>query len=218
MAIQAVLFDVIGTTVKETDPQMINHCFQQAFVDHHIEVDPRILSDNRGRDKKEVIQSIVESNSLPLTNVDSVYWSFKQLFIARINEFKANDGAEEMFSFLRQHHVMIGLGTGLPRDLFEKVLSHLGWNKIMFDYIGIGAELKGTRPDPAMIIDMMSKLNLSDSRRFLKVGDTRADIQEGRNAGTLTVAILSGTQDQAMLEKEKPDYLINHLLDLKKIF
>ena len=38
MKIQAVLFDIIGTTIKEKNPDTINHCFEKAFLNYGVEV------------------------------------------------------------------------------------------------------------------------------------------------------------------------------------
>jgi phosphoglycolate phosphatase-like HAD superfamily hydrolase len=67
-----------------------------------------------------------------------------------------------------------------------------------------------------MILDMMKKFRLNNSE-LLKVGDTITDIREGKNAGVLTAAILSGTQSQEELVSQEPDYVINSLSQLKDI-
>jgi len=53
---------------------------------------------------------------------------------------------------------------------------------------------------------------------LLKVGDTVADIQEGKNAGVVTAAILAGTQANELLRAENPDFLIEELMELKPLF
>jgi phosphoglycolate phosphatase-like HAD superfamily hydrolase len=68
-----------------------------------------------------------------------------------------------------------------------------------------------------MILDMLKKLSGVDRSEFLKVGDTTADIQEGKNAGVATVAILSGSQTAEQLQAEHPDYFIRSLFELKAI-
>jgi pyrophosphatase PpaX len=67
-----------------------------------------------------------------------------------------------------------------------------------------------------MIFDMMNRYGLTKSE-VLKVGDTTADIQEGKNAGTYTAAILSGTQDEKEILKEQPDFVIRKLSELKTL-
>src|SRR6185503_20663451 len=111
--------------------------------------------------------------------------------------------------------IRIGLGTGLPRDTFEAIFNYLGWNVKHFDYIGIAEEMAKGRPHPDMIFAMMKKLGLGVDE-LIKVGDTVADIREGKNAGVKTVAILSGTQDEQDIRDQQPDNIIRSLDELRK--
>ena len=117
---------------------------------------------------------------------------------------------------MKARKVIIGLGTGLPRDTFEKIFNHLRWSRKQFDYIGIAEETGKGRPHPDMILDMLEKCRLQASE-LLKVGDTVADIQEGKNAKVPTAAILSGTQSEKDIISEQPDFIIRHLSELRKI-
>jgi len=63
---------------------------------------------------------------------------------------------------------------------------------------------------------MRSMLGISPAE-LLKVGDTVADIQEGKNAGVLTAVLLSGTQDEVTLIKQNPDFVLHKLTDLIEI-
>jgi phosphoglycolate phosphatase-like HAD superfamily hydrolase len=100
--------------------------------------------------------------------------------------------------------------------LFFDIYSHLQWQVYKFDYIGISSEVGKSRPDPAMIFDMMKKLKVK-ADQFLKVGDTIADIQEGKNAGVKTVVLLSGTQPEKDLMAQSPDFAIHSLQELVAI-
>ena len=52
--IKAVLFDFIGTTVKEADPDVINNCFESAFADNNIPVNIAALKKRGVRTKKSL--------------------------------------------------------------------------------------------------------------------------------------------------------------------
>ena len=54
-------------------------------------------------------------------------------------------------------------------------------------------------------------------RSISKCGDTIADIQEGKNAGVLTAAILSGTQNEREIAQQQPDFIIHSLAELQNI-
>jgi HAD superfamily hydrolase (TIGR01549 family) len=180
-------------------------------------VDIESLRPYRGRDKKDIISTLVKKNQLPETKTEKILQSFNQQVTANLHNFFTNDGAEELFAYLRTRNIKIGLGTGLSRDLFEKIFEEMKWKKSDFDYIGISNELSHSRPHPAMILDMMKKVGVSNPTHFLKVGDTISDIQEGKNANVITAVILSGTQRKEDLEKEKPDFMLTELREVKNI-
>ncbi len=165
----------------------------------------------------EMIKLVIKKQGLPLDYATKIYNSFKINFTNSIDNFSTNAGTLDVMTFLRERKIKIGLGTGLSRDLFDKIVSHLEWRQEMFDYTGIGDEVGKPRPHPDMIYDMMTKLSLSNKNEFLKIGDTVADIEEGKNAGVMTAALLAGTQSEEALEKAKPDFILKELPDLKEI-
>ena len=58
------------------------------------------------------------------------------------------------------------------------------------------------RPYPYMIFKNMEALELSDVRKVIKVGDTVADIKEGKQAGMEAVGILEGSSVMGLSEEE----------------
>lgn len=216
MAVKSVLFDFIGTTVLEKDPTLILTCFQRAFRDHNMEVDLAFLKANRGRDKNEMIDMMLQQLKKPLHLRFEVLRSFKQHFRNNLENFKENEGLDDVIFFLKAKKIKVGVGTGLTRDILQMLLEHFRWERFGFDYISTAEEAGRGRPHPDMIIDMMVKLHLNNYQ-FLKVGDTVADVEEGKNAEVLTAALLSGTQDAQLLRHSKPDYVINKLTEIKQI-
>jgi phosphonatase-like hydrolase len=217
MKVEAILFDVIGTTVQEKDPNTVNNCLFQAFTKHSVIVDSKTLNQFRGRDKKEIIRLTLAANQLPEARATQILESFNLNIIDSLHNFSGNEGAEELFAYLRGKQIKFGLGTGLSRELFELILKHLRWKKSDFDYIGIANELPRSRPHPDMIFDMMKILNVSNPTQFLKIGDTVSDIQEGKHAGVITAAMLSGTQPDEVLKSANPDFILKGLPDVKNI-
>jgi len=217
MKIKAVMFDVIGTTVKEKDPNTIINCLVKSFSENGVAADIEFLNRNRGRDKMELIREFVKEKDLSQDHSPLIFDSFKKNFLASIHNFMADRDAEDLFDHLNQLKIKIGLGTGLSKELFQILIEHLKWNIDRFDYIGVSNDALRSRPHPDMIFDMMHKLRISSPAEILKVGDTIADIREGKNAGVFTAAILSGTQSEKDLEKEGPDLMIRTLAELKII-
>jgi phosphonoacetaldehyde hydrolase len=216
MAITAVFFDFIGTTVLEKNNDVVLTCFQQAFSDSGVAVEKEVLIANRGKDKGVMITEILKSVKKDIRKKNEILASFKKHFGNSITEFSESKDLDATVAYLRSKKVKIGVGTGLPKDALQILLEHFHWERFGFDYISTAGEIGKSRPNPEMIIDMMVKLHLNNFQ-FLKVGDTVADIQEGKNANVMTAAILSGTQTEEVLRSEKPDYVIKRLLDLKQI-
>ena len=213
---KGVLFDFMGTTAIEKDPGMINQCFIKAFRDHAVAVPDEMIKMNRGKDKKEMILSVLNHYNKPDRLLPLILASFNTSITNGLNNFIENKGAREIIQFLHEKNIVAGLGTGFPKDIFTVIFRHLDWESIGFDYIGIAEETGRGRPHPDMIMDMLKKFRLQKNQ-FLKVGDTIADILEGKNAGVKTVAVLSGTQDEKEIIKQKPDFIIHHLVELKEI-
>jgi HAD superfamily hydrolase (TIGR01549 family) len=216
MPFTAVLFDFMGTTAAEKDPTMIHQCFIKAFRSHGVDVPDEIIKANRGRDKKEIVATVLQHHQQSQEAGAAILEAFNTLLKKNLDNFTANPETRPTVQFLKEKNIIRGLGTGFPRDVFDLIFDHLGWHDIGFDYTGIAEEIGQGRPHPGMIFDMMKKFQLP-KEQFLKVGDTIADIQEGKNAGVKTVAILSGTQDENELIKQQPDFIIRQLSELKAI-
>ncbi len=214
--IRAVLFDVIGTTVLEKDPDVINRCFHRSFLDQGVTVKMAEIIARRGKDKREAIQEILHAQDKSSTLTQAILDSFRKNFSSSISSFKENSGTAMIFQYLKNAGVKIGIGSGLPKDLFYAIYDHLHWNSHSFDFIGIAEDIGKGRPHPDMILRMLRDLNV-DRSEFLKVGDTVADIEEGKNAKVLTAAIFSGTQPKERLQACGPDFLISSLMEIKTI-
>jgi phosphonatase-like hydrolase len=212
---QCVLFDVIGTTVKEKDSNTILKCFAKAFSDNGVDLDIDYIRKNRGNDNKKMIAWILDQFQLPADLGAMVYQSFKNNFRDSIDNFEANDGAADLFSFLKSIGTKVGLGTGMERELLNHILAKVKWDINYFDYVSCGDDFDFHRPMPDMILGMMKKFDVTNESEVLKVGDTVMDIREGKNAYVRTCAVLSGTQSEDVLLNEEPDLLVESLVNLR---
>lgn len=215
-AIKAILFDVIGTTVIEKNPSIVNECFQKAFQDNGISVSSDVVKANRGKDKREAISLILQQLHHPAYLCDSVFIAFRKNLDDNLDNFSENEGLKETIEALRQRNIIIGVGTGLPYDIFRSIFNKLNWSPYKFDYVGVAEKTGRGRPHPDMILDMIKSFNIPPSA-FLKTGDTVADIQEGKNANVLTAALLSGTASEQELAAQKPDFIIRSLTEIIEI-
>ena len=206
---------MIGTTVIE-DGDIIVSCFSKAFHDHDIHIPPNIINSIRGKNKKEAIEEILTHTNNAPDRLQGIFDSFRANILNNIDRFSENPDLSDLLRFLKFKSIKVGIGTGLPGDIFESIAMHLGWSHDLFDYAGNSDTVRKGRPDPEMILDMLRTLDLPPSD-LLKVGDTVADIREGKNAGVRTVALLSGTALPHLLRAEQPSFVIGRLAGLRDI-
>jgi len=211
-----VLFDLIGTTVRDSKngESLILDCFYNAFDLIGYQINREILNQHRGKSKREAIYNILTDNELNIELTDKIYSDFIHLLNDSVIFFTEIEGASQVFKQLKNRQIKIGIGSGLPKEFMTSILKQVGWNSDNFDYIGSSDELGLGRPNPIMIFDSMKKLGLENKSRVLKVGDTKVDIQEGKNANVLTAMILTGTQGIKDLGNITPDYILKDINEL----
>ena len=164
-----------------------------------------LINKHRGKQKSEAIQTLLkeaaELSSADAEHVgDSVYYDFLHELESNLSSISEIDGATELFRHLKSKDIYVGVGSGFPMQVVQAIVSRLSWlDKGLLDYVGSAEQIGVGRPNPKMIHDAMGQLNITDGSKVLKIGDTVVDIQEGKNAGTWTVAVLTGSQMKTQL-------------------
>ena len=128
-------------------------------------------------------------------------------------------GAGETFRRLRQAGVKVALNTGFSRDIAQTLIDRLKWElDELIDASVTSDEVERGRPHPDMIRRLMLKLGVTDPQRVAKVGDTPADLLEGKNAGCgLIVGVTQGSCARTQLERFPHDYLIGSVAELPEL-
>ena len=223
--IQLAMFDMAGTTVNDKvdgHPLMVISMIR-AFAKHGIELAPDIINKHRGKQKSEAIQTLLkEAADLSPTDVervgDDVYRDFLHELESNLSSISEIDGTTELFRYLKSKDIYVGVGSGFPMQVVQAIVSQLGWlDEGLLDYVGSADQIGVGRPNPKMILDAMERLNITDGRKVLKIGDTVVDVQEGKNAGAWTVAVLTGSQTKAQLMAAGPDYILSSIRELRRL-
>lgn len=223
--IQLAMFDMAGTTVNDKidgHPLMVIS-MMRAFAKHGVELSPDVINKHRGKQKSEAIQTLLkEVAELSPTDAervgDGVYCDFLHKLESNLSSISEIDGATELFQYLKSKDIRIGVGSGFPIQVVQAIVSQLGWlDKGLLDYIGSAEQVGVGRPNPKMILNAMQQLGITDGRKVGKIGDTVVDIQEGKNAGAWTVAVLTGSQTEAQLMAAAPDYILSSIRELRML-
>lgn len=214
--IALVVFDIAGTTVQDTGH--VASAFIDAFGEYNMEIPAETVNHVMGFRKIDAIKMLVpdESNEELITQVH-------EAFTRKILDLYKHDpglqplpGAEEIFQQLKQRGIKIALNTGFTRVVTNAILKRLQWNTPgLVDMVMVSDEVPEGRPQPYMIQNIMQQLQVADSSAVAKVGDTKVDVEEGRNAGCgLVVSITTGAFTREELALYKPDHIIDSLFEL----
>ena len=125
-------------------------------------------------------------------------------------------GASTTFRALRRAGIKIALNTGFNRAIADIVLGRLAWRAPGITDADITSdEVPRGRPHPDMIRSLMEKLGVNDPRSVAKVGDTRADVEEGVNAGCgLVIGVTTGSYKRSELERFPHTHIVESVADV----
>lgn len=149
---------------------------------------------------------------------------------------------KECIDFLKTDNIHIGATTGFNKPIMSAIRDKLINNDIIIDkYVSSTCLGMPGRPEPHMIHEIMNSCNIVNPKNVIKVDDTGVGIQEGKNAGCITIGVAKWSTNmkmksyeeensiskEAYVEKLKesrnilsdanPDYIINSLNEIPNI-
>lgn len=212
--IQAVVFDWAGTIIDYGCFAPM-HAFIGAFEREGIAVTHEEVRKPMGLLKKDHIREILKMervgrawlerfDRLPEErDVEVLYGHFEELLMESLHQFTAPvPGALGTVTELKSRGIKIGSTTGYTKQMMEVVAPGAKQHGYEPDFLVCADEVPEGRPHPHMIRANMKALGVDEPRRVVKVGDTISDVQEGKNAGTWTIAVLFGSSELGLTEEE----------------
>ncbi len=137
-------------------------------------------------------------------DVDAIYEQSEAGILNIVHEFSApKPYVVETAAALRERGIKIGSTTGYTSQMMEIVTAkakEAGYEADTWFTPDLVSNLG--RPYPYMIFKNMEALRVSSVMTVLKLGDTVADIQEGKNAGILSVGVVEGSSVMGLSEEE----------------
>jgi len=118
--------------------------------------------------------------------------------------------AKELLDFLHKKGIKMTVLSSHPQKFLEKEVKDFGFQKYFMDVVG------GVHNKTEVINEIMKK-NKFSPKETAYVGDMTHDIEAGKKARIITIAISWGYQSKEKLSKEKPDFLIGNLTEVKSI-
>jgi phosphonatase-like hydrolase len=221
--IELVVFDMAGTTVYDGDA--VNASFRATLAAWGIEAEPAAVNAVMGLPKPEAIRTLLEQFGRPrgvdpsAGNISAVHEDFTRRMCAYYTTDPAVreiPGAAAAFAALRRAGIKVALNTGFFRPIAEALLARLGWRAPdVIDAVATSDEVPHGRPHPDMIRQLMHRLGVQDSRRVAKVGDTRADLEEGANAGCgLVIGVTTGSFSREQLQACPHSHILESVAEI----
>lgn len=106
--------------------------------------------------------------------------------------------------------------TNKSQGFSEKILDGLGLTSLFKGLYGSDTEFP-KKPDPAVVHHLLQRFKARPEATVI-VGDSRIDMETGRNAGILTCGVTYGFRPREELEEAGSDYLIERPTDLFNLF
>jgi phosphonatase-like hydrolase len=210
--VRLVMFDLSGTTVE--DDAGVGECLHRAAEEFSLQTSLEEILSHLGTNKIHLYQYLIarrrgreipfadfEREQDPATQVEArrIFDRYQELMIAHYRgRCREIPGASETFRWCHAHDILVATGTGFHRAITATILDQLGWVRdglvdAAVDVEHIPGEIG--RPAPYMIFHAMTRLRVQSVRSVVKVGDTPADMLEGRNAGCAgVVGVLTGAR------------------------
>jgi phosphonatase-like hydrolase len=223
MQIDLVVFDMAGTTVNDDDS--VNRCLRCALEAAGISQTAAAVNTVMGLPKREAIAILLEDAGVAKPAASMVS-AIHGDFVARSIAFYESDpsvrevaGTTTVFEALKATGICVALDTGFDRSIARVILNRLRWaGNRLIDAVICSDEVARGRPQPDMILELMTRLGITDPLRVAKVGDTPSDLYEGQNAGCgLIVGVTRGTHTRQELERHPHTHLIESLTELPRI-
>ena len=135
---------------------------------------------------------------------------------------KIYDGMDETVDFLKKEGFKLGVLSNKPTGAVHDVIGAF-FKEGTFDILCGGGDGFPLKPDPSALFDMLKKLDIAPEK-CIYVGDTKVDVETGKNAKIYTIGALWGfrTYDElksagADIIAEKPRDIISIVKNKNKI-
>lgn len=213
--IEGVIFDWAGTAVDFGCFAPVN-VFLQIFNDAGVEVTLAEAREPMGMLKIDHIRAMLAMPRIAATweqqhgtaatekDVHALYEQFEAQLMVSLAEYTTPiQHVLETVAWLRDHEIKLGSTTGYTKEMMNVVVPGAQAKGYAPDYLVTPTDLNDLgRPYPYMIFENMRKLQLSDVRRVVKVGDTASDINEALHAGVWAVGVIIGSSEMGVSEAE----------------
>jgi phosphonoacetaldehyde hydrolase len=212
--LQAVIFDWAGTTVDHGSLAPVR-VLVQVFAARGVPISNAQARRDMGLLKRDHIDRILRSPEVweqwtrrygrtpTCADLDELFAEFIPLQMQCLAQYsRLIAGVAELAARLRDGGFKIGSTTGYTRPMLDLLLACARAQGYSPDLSLCPDDVGGGRPKPWMCYRLGMEFKISSSAACVKIGDTPADVAEGRNAGMWTVAVAATGNEIGLSESE----------------
>jgi phosphonoacetaldehyde hydrolase len=212
--VRAVVLDWAGTAVDHgcLGPAAV---FVRAFALHGVEVSVAEAREPMGSEKREHVRRMLGMDSVAArwraahgrapgeADVDAVYRDVEPLMLQTIAAHAAPvPGLAEFVDRVRGRGMGLGSCTGYTGPMMAVLAPEAARQGYSPDVVVHASEVPAGRPYPWMCYLNAMRLGVHPMESMVKIGDTVADVHEGRNAGMWTVGVVRTGNDMGLSEAD----------------
>ena len=140
---------------------------------------------------------------------------YRHHFLAQDQAIPLFEGARETIAELHDAGYQLGVATGKSRAGLNRAMESSGMKS--FFHATRTADQTFSKPDPAMLFELMDELAVS-AGRTLMIGDTTHDVLMAQNAKVDALAVGHGAHPPEQLLELNPLALVNDFAELRAWF
>lgn len=140
---------------------------------------------------------------------------YKSIYFDFIDSSVLYPNVSEILEQLKNSDLKISLLTTKAQDQADLIINHFNLRPYFNIVMGRINEIPH-KPAPEPLLLICTSLGILPGETIM-IGDTELDIQCGKNAGTKTCAVSYGYRTIEQLEADKPDYLINSIMEIPEL-
>lgn len=213
--IEAVIFDWAGTTIDFGSFAPVQ-AFIEAFKQHGVTPTIDEVREPMGMLKWKHIHTMMQMPRISsewervhkkpwsTEDVDAVYAASEAALLSILHEFAApKPYVLDAIAALRDREIKIGSTTGYTDEMMAIVVPKAKEHGYSPDFWCTPNSVGNMgRPYPYMVFKNLEALKILDISAIIKIGDTTADMKEGKNAGVISVGVIEGSSVMGLSEAE----------------
>ncbi|MGQ9760126.1 MAG: HAD family hydrolase [Candidatus Methanomethylicaceae archaeon] len=211
-AIKGIVFDLDGTLVDSVDTiwRASDHVLR---ANGYKGIERRDVVELMGKTIFDLF--LMVEPRLSQNEQTKLFEDYKEAYMKFIGHTHLFPNVRDTLNALRSKGIKMAVVTTKSRENAEKILSFFDLRGFFDAVIGF-EDVKEHKPSKEPILKAVSEIGLKISE-VIVVGDTDVDIRAGREAGAVTVAVMTGVTQIEKILSETPDFLIEDLSGLLMI-